>query len=54
MIWGALTHIGSDKHPLWKFVIAQISVEHCEVLDLGKAIQVRCDRVVAHEGTIIP
>jgi hypothetical protein len=47
-----LTHIGSYEYPLRELVIVQISVEHSEILDLGKAIQVGCDGVVAHEWTV--
>lgn len=37
------THVRSNEHPLGKLIIAQVLVEHGEVLDLGKAIQVGCD-----------
>ena len=46
------THVGSDKHPLRELIVIQIRLEHGEVLDLGKTIQVRRDRVIAHERAI--
>ncbi len=36
-----LTHVGSNKHPLWKGIIREIFIEHCKVLDLRKPVELR-------------
>lgn len=49
-----LTHIGGDEHPLGELVIVQVPVEHGEVLALSQAVDVGCDRIIAHQGTAVP
>lgn len=45
------THVGGNEHPLGQFVVVQVFVEHSKVLRFSKAVGIRCNRVIAHQGT---
>lgn len=36
---------------LWQLVVLQVTVEHCEVLDLCKTIRIRGHRIITHQTT---
>lgn len=46
------THIRSNKHPLWEFIIRQIRPKHGKILDLRQTMQVRSDGIITYKWAI--